>query len=364
MGITFKELNEILPHVIKGRKPILLRSRHGVGKSMSVYQFAKEMNLSVIERRASQMTEGDLLGLPKTSGHCTEWLPPDWLKKSCDEPVVLFIDELDRATQEVRQGFFELADSRKIAGWGLHADTLVFAAVNGGEHAAQYQVGEMDPAELDRWVVFDLEPSVDDWIKWGKKNNISQIILDFINENPKNLEHTKDFEPNGVYPSRRSWHRFDDCIRDTGLLEEGNPNKNLYNIAVSFLGLQTSIAFQDYVKNYNKQINPEDIIDKGNIDCTKDFDINEHSALVEKIKEKGWYEKKFTKKQLENLSKYFHVLPSEIAMKLFQDFSKFSRPDDKSISESFTTFHYHYVKDRILEIIGEKMKKEEKNATK
>ena len=62
-------------------------------------------------------------------------------------------DEVDRATMEVRQGIFELCDSRKIAGQTLHPDTLIFAAVNGGEHGAQYQVGEMDPAELDRYTV-------------------------------------------------------------------------------------------------------------------------------------------------------------------------------------------------------------------
>jgi hypothetical protein len=53
-----------------------------------------------------------------------------------------------------------LTDSRKINGWHLHPETLVVAAVNGGEHGAQYQVGEMDPAELDRWTVFDVEPSI------------------------------------------------------------------------------------------------------------------------------------------------------------------------------------------------------------
>jgi hypothetical protein len=62
---------------------------------------------------------------------------------------------------------FELTDSRKINGWHLHPETLVVAAVNGGEHGAQYQVGEMDPAELDRWTVFDVEPSTEDWLKWA-----------------------------------------------------------------------------------------------------------------------------------------------------------------------------------------------------
>lgn len=166
-GITFRALSRALPYVTAIRKPVLLRAKHGVGKSTCVYAYAEHIKLPVVERRASQMTEGDLLGLPKLEDGVTKWIPPEWLKACCVAPHVLFIDEIDRATQEVRQGFFELTDSRKIAGLELHPDTLIFAAVNGGQHGASYQVGEMDPAELDRWTVFDLEPDVEDWLKWA-----------------------------------------------------------------------------------------------------------------------------------------------------------------------------------------------------
>ena len=149
MSIDFKTMLNVLPAITNARYPVLIRGRHGIGKSTIVYQYGEDHNLPVVERRASQMTEGDLLGLPKVDGECTKWLPPEWLLTACRQPVVLFIDEIDRATVEVRQGFFELTDSRKIAGWTLHPKTLIFAAVNGGDHAAQYQVGEMDPAELD-----------------------------------------------------------------------------------------------------------------------------------------------------------------------------------------------------------------------
>ena len=129
--------------VANERFPIMLRSRHGVGKSTVVYDFAREVNLPVIERRASQMQEGDLVGLPEKGGEVTRFLPPEWLKRVCDEPFVLFIDEIDRGSKEVRQGFFELCDSRKVAGHYLHEDTLIFSAVNSGEYGSQYQVDDM-----------------------------------------------------------------------------------------------------------------------------------------------------------------------------------------------------------------------------
>ena len=147
MAIDFKNFLNVVPHVTAVRKPVLVRGRHGVGKSQVVYQFAGGVDLPVVERRASQMTEGDLMGLPSVNGNSTSWNPPDWFKTACEQAVLLFMDEIDRATIEVRQGIFELTDSRKLNGHRLHEDTVIFGAVNGGIHGAQYQVGEFDPAE-------------------------------------------------------------------------------------------------------------------------------------------------------------------------------------------------------------------------
>ena len=110
MAIDFAAFNSIVHHVTNVRKPVLLRGRHGIGKSTVVYQFADKIGRPVVERRASQMTEGDLVGLPIVEGNSTRFNPPDWFKTACDEPVILFLDEVDRATPEVRQGLFELTD--------------------------------------------------------------------------------------------------------------------------------------------------------------------------------------------------------------------------------------------------------------
>ena len=218
MSVDFKTFVSLAPSVSAARLPVLLRGRHGIGKSQVVYQLAANAGLPVVERRASQMTEGDLVGLPSIEGNRTACNPPDWFKQACEEPVVLFLGEVDRATLEVRQGIFELTDSRKLNGHHLHEDTLIFAAVNGGEHGEHYQVNEMDPAELDRWSVWDVEPTVEDWLAWAK-NNVDGLIWDFINQNRNHLEHQGDIEPNKRYPSRRSWDRLDKVLKQADALE-------------------------------------------------------------------------------------------------------------------------------------------------
>jgi len=320
MAIDFKTFLSCAPHVIATRKPILLRGRHGIGKSEVVYQIAEQIGLPVVERRASQMTEGDLLGMPSpelieiNGEQASVFRPFAWLIQACTEPVVLFLDEVDRATQEVRQGIFELTDSRKIAGWTLHADTIVVAAVNGGEHGDQYQVSEMDPAELDRYTVFDIEPSVEDWLDWAKEN-ADGMIWDFVNQNRSHLEHKDDFEPNKVYPSRRSWKRLSDCLVEADLLKEASPV--LFNLATAFVGFEAAVAFNDFVRNYERNVTIQNILDEGKLEMTTNFDLNDHCALIEKMDAADVFASAMGLSRIQNLANYAVTLPSEAFMKLW-----------------------------------------------
>ncbi len=314
MSIDFKTMLNVLPVITDARYPVLIRGRHGIGKSTIVYQYAEERDLPVVERRASQMTEGDLLGLPKVEGNVTTWLPPEWLAEACNTGVILFLDEVDRATMEVRQGIFELCDSRKIAGQRLHPDTLIFAAVNGGEHGAQYQVGEMDPAELDRYTVFDVAPTIEDWLSWAD-GRVSQVVWDFINNNHQHLEHTDEYEPNKVYPSRRSWERLDKALAGLGKIEA---TPTLYHVASSFVGFEAAVALRDFVDNYKAIVTPEDIIDDGKHDLVVDFKINDHNALIESMVQQKCFDAELDENQRVNIATYMVQLPSELAMNLWK----------------------------------------------
>ena len=318
MAIDFKTFSSIINPILNAKFPVLVRGRHGIGKSTIVYQKAEELGLPVVERRASQMTEGDLLGLPKVAKGVTTWCAPDWLAEACSKPVVLFLDEVDRATMEVRQGIFELCDSRKIAGHTLHKDTIIFACVNGGEHGSQYQVGEMDPAELDRYTVFDVEPSVEDWLAWAK-GRIATEIFDFINHNHKHLEHNDDYEPNKVYPSRRSWERLSQTLSGLSSIENGT---TLYHISTAFVGFEAAVAFNDFMAKYERQVTIENLLDEGRFDLVKSWKINDHNAMVEKFKSKDIFAGRLSDTRIQNLAKYFVSLPSEIVMVLWQAMAK------------------------------------------
>ncbi|MBP04605.1 MAG: hypothetical protein CMA72_07485 [Euryarchaeota archaeon] len=357
MAIDFATFTATAPFILDARLPVLLRGRHGVGKSQVVYQMAESRGLPVVERRASQMTEGDLLGLPDVAEtsingrKATTWNAPDWLVTACEQGVLLFLDEVDRATMEVRQGLFELTDSRKLNGWHLHADTLIVAAVNGGEHGAQYQVGEMDPAELDRWTVFDVEPSVEDWLKWAKPR-ISEIVWDFVNHNRKHLEHDGDFEPNKVYPSRRSWERFCNTAEPANVFGEEGDRDLLFNLATSFVGFEAAVTLRDFVEKYEWQVTIEDILDNGEFDKIDKWGINDHAAMIEKFEASEIFADRLSDVQVTNLAEYFVRLPSEIAMKLWTVLGDADNMDNVVALHKANTLDGKRVSDHLVEILG------------
>jgi hypothetical protein len=357
MAIDFATFTATAPFILDARLPVLLRGRHGVGKSQVVYQVAESRGLPVVERRASQMTEGDLLGLPDVAEtsingrKATTWNAPDWLVTACEQGVLLFLDEVDRATVEVRQGLFELTDSRKLNGWHLHEDTLIVAAVNGGEHGAQYQVGEMDPAELDRWTVFDVEPSIEDWLKWAN-DRIPTIVWDFINHNRKHLEHEGDFEPNKVYPSRRSWDRFCITAQPAGVFGEEGDSDLLFNLATSFVGFEAAVTLRDFVEKYEWQVTIEDILNDGQFDKLDKWGINDHAAMIEKFEASSIFVDVLDDNQITNLAEYFIRLPSEIAMKLWTVLGDADNMDNVVSLHKATTTDGKRVSDHLVEILG------------
>tara|TARA_Y100000593_G_C4199234_1_gene280993 strand:- start:204 stop:839 length:636 start_codon:yes stop_codon:yes gene_type:complete len=174
----------------------------------------------------------------------------------------------------------------------------------------------MDPAELDRYTVFDLEPTPEDWLTWAKEK-VNQVIWDFINQNRNHLEHNDDVEPNKVYPSRRSWDRLNSTLEKANVLENG-ASPVLYQLTNAFVGMEAAVAFNDFVQNYERQVTVEDVLGGKALKTTKDFGVNEHNALVEKLENSDVLKEKRSDEEMQNVADYFVTLPSEVAMKFWQ----------------------------------------------
>ena len=269
---------------------VMVRAPHGVGKSQLFKQIAASLNLDLIDRRLSQMTEGDLLGLPELSDGVTRFCPPDWFMSACKGPKVLLLDEYNRATTEVLQTAMQITLDRELNGWKLHPETRIYAAINA---SAEYIVNELDPAQADRFWTVDLEATVEDWLTWASettngKTRIDSIIIDFIRQNPGHLRHSAQIEPGKVYPSQRSWERLDLTLKSAGMTPSdiaGTAPDGFYPIALGFIGIEGALVLRDFVKNYDSVISAEDLLNNWKKVKPKVQKLNadKQNALLEKL---------------------------------------------------------------------------------
>ena len=95
-----------------------------------------------------------------------------------------------------------------------------------------------------------------------------------------------------------------------------------YHIACSFIGFEGAVAFKDFLDKYDRQVTIEDLLDEGKFDKIQGWKINDHNAMVEKMKAKNIFAVRLDDNRLDNLAKYFLQLPSEIVMVLWQSMAQ------------------------------------------
>ena len=203
---------------------IMLMGKHGIGKSQILEKFYTAKGCKVVSLFLGQMSDpGDLIGIPhknEKTGH-TEFMPPYWFPTD-DMPVVLFLDELNRARPEVLQTIMDLALNRKLAGRSLPAGSRIISAVNNGE---EYQLTDLDPALVSRFNIYEFVPSVQDWLLWANKNGVDERITSYIAANPKALDNQmaiEDMENLEKTPDRRAWVRVSEIISGKDVLTQAH----------------------------------------------------------------------------------------------------------------------------------------------
>lgn len=353
-NVTIKELVNILPYVIKAKLPILIRGPHGIGKSEVVRQFAEQIGMKVVEQRASQLTEGDTLGIPDINGmemksaegnrrkNASYFRAFEWLAEACIEPRVLFFDEIDRAVPEVRQSLMQLTDSRRLANHVLHEGTLIFAAINGSDNNISYDVKDFDPAEFSRWTVFDLVLSVDEWASYARSKNVLREIIEFLVEHKNFFMHTSAFEPGKIYPSPRSWMRLDSVIHSEfkALM---NVSEILHQIVSAFVGPEASFKFIEFAKKM-KVIGVDDIFNKKAAKSIFELSVPELTEIINRVVDSGFFKENLSDKQVKNVQYFIVNIPAELSIHLYRMIAAAGN------KETFKQIHAG-IKERIVEIL-------------
>ena len=255
--INTEELKTILD-ITPSEQNIMLVGRHGIGKSQILTKYFEERCMKVVVLFLGQMSDpGDLIGLPTKNEDTgkTDFMPPYWFPTD-DKPIVLFLDELNRARPEIIQTIMDLALNRKLAGRKLPEGSRIISAVNDGE---EYQLTDLDPALVSRFNIYNFMPTAEEWLLWASSHGLDQRVIDFIQDSQYFLD-GDDVSKNGgdtaleKSPDRRAWHKVSDCILHIKDLTDIHKR-----LIAGIVGAQAASKFTAFVSN-NKIVTGKDVL--------------------------------------------------------------------------------------------------------
>ena len=223
ISVNITELKQLL-EATPASHNIMLVGNHGIGKSEILSEYYGSLGMPVVALFLGQMSDpGDLIGLPckdEKTGR-TDFMPPYWFPTD-GKPIVLFLDELNRARPEILQTVMDLALNRKLAGKLLPEGSRIISAVNAGD---QYQLTDLDPALVSRFNIVNFKPTAEEWLLWARKSGLDPRVVGFIDENRMWLDKDPDQKEGAdtgldKNPDRRAWKRVSDVVADKAELKE------------------------------------------------------------------------------------------------------------------------------------------------
>lgn len=315
VSINISELKETLD-LTPSTQNIMLVGKHGIGKSEILTSYFNSKGLKVVTLFLGQMADpGDIIGIPskvekqdakgKATSH-TDFTPPYWFPQD-DQPIVLFLDELNRARPEILQTVMDLTLNRKLAGKALPKGSHVISAVNDGE---EYQLTDLDPALVSRFNIYEFRPTVEEWLNWAAGQNLDERVINFIQDNPTWLDgDSTEYKGLDKSADRRAWKHVSDIMLKVDTINDVHKR-----IIAGIVGVGAAAAFIQSAQQ-RKVITGKDLLLKYDktMKTVEKYQLHEYAILNESVfrfLENAKLNEREKKLVGENLGKYLDYLRS------------------------------------------------------
>ena len=283
--INTAELQETL-ELTPSTQNIMLVGKHGIGKSEILTSYFKNKGMKVVTLFLGQMADpGDIIGIPSkvekqdADGKATsrtDFTPPYWFPQD-GQPIVLFLDELNRARPEILQTVMDLTLNRKLAGKALPEGSHVISAVNDGD---EYQLTDLDPALVSRFNIYEFKPTVEEWLNWAVSQGLDERVINFIQDNPTWLDgDSSDYKGLDKSADRRAWKHVSDIMLKVKDIKDIHKR-----IIAGIVGAGAAAAFIQSTLQH-KAITGKDLLLKYDkvIKTVEKYQLHEYAILNESV---------------------------------------------------------------------------------
>ena len=185
-----EQLSIALAGGIKNNFPMLIKGAPGIGKTKLVEAAAETAKADLIVMHPVVDDPVDYKGLPM--GHkddsgefLADFFPIGALRQLVEakKKTVCFLDDLGQAPPAVQAACMQLILARKINTVSVSDNVVFIGATNRKEDRAGV-TGILEPVKSRFVTILELEPDLDQWIKWAFVNGIPAQMIAFLKFRP------------------------------------------------------------------------------------------------------------------------------------------------------------------------------------
>lgn len=230
--------NYVIPQ--KRQRPIFLIGPPGIGKTDIMQQISSELGVALLTYSITHHSRQSLGGLPLikdksfdnkdysvTSYTMSEIIASvyDKIEKTGIREGILFLDELNSASETISALLLEFLQYKKFSGCSIPEGWIVVTAGNPPEY--NKSVHEFDYVTLDRLRTINVEADFDVWFKYATNAHIHPAVISFLETNQKYFYCVENTVSGKRFATARGWADLSDMIKiyEKGvvLCDDGSP---------------------------------------------------------------------------------------------------------------------------------------------
>jgi len=330
---------------------LYITSKPGIAKSAISKSIAKKMGYRHMDIRLSMVDETDVGLYPSVDTidgvKCLDFIVPRWAVEANKVPTIIHFEEINRATQNVRNAALQILLERQIGiDFKFNEGVLMMSSGNLGEEDG-CDVEEFDSALNNRLIHVDHTLSHKEWINNYAKDNIHSLIVSYIESYPE-LLYKEAGSNTKAFATPRSWTFFSDYLI-TNFGRDSTVSDLLPHIvesAFSYVG-NSSVRFIKYCNDLIN-ITAKDILDRfDDIESDLDkFNRDKNSELINSLK--VYKLKDLKQSQISNLIKFLNRIGDDekTSYLLYLIDSEHTDPSDPKTKKFFSEFREHMINIR------------------
>lgn len=317
-----------------------ITSKPGIAKSAIGRSIAEKMGFNYVDIRLSMIDETDVGLYPSVTEveaggkmvKCLDFVVPRWAIEANEKPTIIHFEELNRASQQVRNAALQILLERQIGtDFKFNGNVLMMSSGNLGDEDGT-DVEEFDAALNNRLVHINHTLDVNDWIKDFATENCHPLVVSYIKSHPEHMYKTS--ENSKGYATPRSWTMMSEFIV-ANYGQDSSPRDFLpllKVVAAGYIG-NSAMKFVQYCEDM-LNISITDVLD--NYDKVekdlKKYNRDKNSELIQSLKEIDI--SKLSEKQLGNAVKFL-----------------------RNVGDDEKTAYLLYIIDNVADVTSPKMRK-------